>query len=109
MRQRPPVCFAQWLHGRFQKYPGISCTNPKILPALRLHTGRKASFWQGLRGFGNRAALSPGGKGEAPMKREHGKPHWWAWVLVLALVLFPAGRLQGQKNQELAELQLYGD
>jgi hypothetical protein len=42
------------------------------------------------------------------MKREHGKPHWWAWVLVLALVLFPAGRLQGQENQVLGEIQFEG-
>ncbi len=42
------------------------------------------------------------------MKREHGKPHWWAWVLVLALVLFPAGRLQGQENQVLGEVQFEG-
>src|SRR5260370_35374756 len=42
------------------------------------------------------------------MKREHGKRHWWAWVLVLALVLFPAGRLQGQENQVLGEVQFEG-
>ncbi len=42
------------------------------------------------------------------MKREHGKPRWLAWVLVLALVLFPAVRLHAQGNQVLGEVQFEG-
>jgi len=42
------------------------------------------------------------------MKREHGKPRWLAWVLVLALVLFPAVRLHAQENQVLGEVQFEG-
>jgi len=51
---------------------------------------------------------SLGGKGEAAMKREHGKPHWLAWILVLASVLFPAGRVHAQGNEVLGEVQFEG-
>src|SRR5216683_5106363 len=42
------------------------------------------------------------------MKREHGKPHWLAWILVLASVLFPAGRVHAQGNEVLGEVQFEG-
>jgi hypothetical protein len=46
-------------------------------------------------------------KGEALMKRLHGKRYWLAWIFILALV-FPAGRLYGQENQVLGEIQFEG-
>jgi len=42
------------------------------------------------------------------MERIYGKPQWQAWIVVLALVLFPAGRLYAQENQVLGEVQFEG-
>src|SRR5260370_12066817 len=42
------------------------------------------------------------------MKRERGNPTWGAWVVVRGWVWFPAGRLQGQENQVLGEIQFEG-
>jgi hypothetical protein len=46
--------------------------------------------------------------GETTVERRNGSPSWLTSVLILALTLFPVGRLHAQENQVLGEVQFEG-